>query len=139
MRCRPWGRRRTRSWSRSPWKLSRSSNRHNRKLKRGSKVMKFEVCNLKLKVKWAALVFVLALGSGLTCGGAQGGNSKPATAPAKTVVTNAAPAKSLFIQPTGPAEGKDPFYPHSVYPYLHGDKPVEPTPIKPTTQVADVD
>jgi hypothetical protein len=101
--------------------------------------MKFEVCNLKLKVKWAALVVVLALGSGLTCGGAQGGNSKPATAPAKTVVTNAAPAKSLFIQPTGPAEGKDPFYPHSVYPYLHGDKPVEPTPIKPTTQVADVD
>ena len=82
--------------------------------------MKFEVCNLKLKVKWAALVFVLALGSGLTCGGAQGGNSKPATAPAKTVVTNAAPAKSLFIQPTGPAEGNAPRQRERMTPSLPG-------------------
>jgi hypothetical protein len=84
--------------------------------------MKFEFSK---NVKWGAMV--MALWCGVSTGGAaQGGNSKPA--PAAITVTNAAPPKSIFKQPNGPNEGKDPFYPRSVYPYLGTVKEPQATP-----------
>lgn len=98
--------------------------------------MTFKVSNLK----WATVVAVFVCGGALSCAAAQGGNGKPAAGAAvSATVTNAGPPKSIFKQPNGPAEGKDPFYPRSVYPYLGGEKPVDPTPVKATPQPVDVD
>jgi len=96
--------------------------------------MNVEVSNLK----WATIVAGLVLCGGALEGlAAQGGNSKPA-AGATTTTTNAAPPKSIFMQPRNAAEGRDPFYPRSVYPYLGSEKIVEPTPVK-TAPIVDVD
>lgn len=95
--------------------------------------MKFELSNLKL----AAAALGLVLCTVFTSGAAQGGNAKPA---AGTTVTNAGPPRSIFLKPNNPSEGKDPFYPRSVYPYLGSEKAPDPTPVKtPTPALVDVD
>ena len=97
--------------------------------------MKFELSNRNLK--WAAIAMGLMLGGTMACDAASGGNTKPAAATATT--TNAGPPKAVFTKPSGPAEGKDPFYPKSVYPYLGVEKTPEIPKQTPTPTIVDVD
>ena len=90
------------------------------------------------KYKWVAIFSAFAFCAGaLNLMAAQGGptNTKPG---ASTTVTNAGPPKSGFKQPNSPAEGKDPFYPRSITPYLNG-KPIEVAPSNAVPVIVDVE
>ena len=76
----------------------------------------------------------LLLAAGL-CATAVVGGPSPSTN-AAPVVADVRPGRSLFIIPTGPQEGKDPFFPRSVRAY-GATAPVKPgPPTSPTVELA---
>ena len=55
--------------------------------------------------------------------GATPGSSKPVPAEAPVPI-------SVFVMPAGPAEGKDPFFPHSMRPYTKSAGPTNQAPVQ---------
>src|SRR5204863_1902185 len=85
---------------------------------------------------WSGIVVCIAMHS---VQGAQNPAKSPAKPAAPVATTNAPPPKSIFILPRSPLEGKDPFYPRSMWIDNRG-VPVQPVAsINPTPVVVDVD
>ena len=80
--------------------------------------------NFQQHSKWKSLVALTGLALSMQFLHAAQNPGKTPSGPAPAVV-NAAPPKSVFKQPNGPLEGKDPFYPRSTHPYTQG-QPVTP-------------
>jgi hypothetical protein len=87
-----------------------------------------------LLILWALVIALV--GSVFELAAAQGGGTpgKPGA-----TVTNAGPPKAIFNLPHAPVEGKDPFYPRSVYPYIGTPKPPPSTPTNTAPVVIEVD